>query len=58
MADSRLIKKTLIALAFVISGVAILLGMDLGRFAFKYVDAGGHPVRMLITGQGSPTVRV
>src|SRR5882724_9733702 len=49
-------KKILIILATIISGVAILLGMDLGRFAFKNVDAGGHQLRMLICGQGNPTV--
>jgi pimeloyl-ACP methyl ester carboxylesterase len=30
--------------------------MDFGRLAFKNVDAGGHLVRMLICGRGSPTV--
>jgi pimeloyl-ACP methyl ester carboxylesterase len=49
-------KKVLIILATVISGVAILLGMDLGRFAFQYVDANGHRLRVLISGQGNPTV--
>ena len=36
--------------------VARLMGMRTGRFAFKYIDAGGHPLRMLICGRGSPTV--
>ena len=49
-------KKLLIILATLISGVAILLAMDLGRFAFQYVDAGGHRLRMLICGRGSPAV--
>jgi pimeloyl-ACP methyl ester carboxylesterase len=49
-------KNFLIAFAAVLSGVAILLGIDFGRLAFKYVDAGGHQVRMLICGSGSPTV--
>ena len=47
-------KKILITLATIISGVAILLGMDLERFAFKNVDAGGHQLRMLISGENSP----
>jgi pimeloyl-ACP methyl ester carboxylesterase len=49
-------KKILITLAIIISGMAILLGMDPGRFAFQHVDAGGHQLRMLICGRGSPTV--
>ncbi len=49
-------KKLLITLALVLSGIAILLAMDLGRFVFKNVDAGGHQLRMLITGHGSPAV--
>jgi pimeloyl-ACP methyl ester carboxylesterase len=49
-------KKILIILAVVTSGVAILLGMDLGQYAFKYVDVNGHRVRLLISGQGNPTV--
>lgn len=39
-----------------ISRVAILLGMNSGRFAFKFIDAGGHQLRMLICGHGSPAV--
>lgn len=38
------------------SGIAIAIAVDPGRFAFTYVDAGGHNLRMLISGQGSPTV--
>jgi pimeloyl-ACP methyl ester carboxylesterase len=49
-------KNVQIALAMVVSGIAILLGMDFGRLAFRYVDAGGHQVRMLACGHGSPTV--
>jgi len=49
-------KKILITLATIISGVAILLGMDLGRLSFAHVDAGGHQLRLLICGQGNPTV--
>ncbi len=30
--------------------------MDFGRLVFAYVDAGGHQVRMMICGHGSPTV--
>jgi pimeloyl-ACP methyl ester carboxylesterase len=51
-----ILKNVLSAFAGVVSGVAILLGMDFGRLAFRYVDAGGHQVRMLICGHGSPTV--
>ncbi|MGO8697519.1 MAG: alpha/beta fold hydrolase [Limisphaerales bacterium] len=49
-------KRILITFATVISVAAVLLGMDLGRFAFKSIDAGGHKVRMLICGHGTPTV--
>jgi pimeloyl-ACP methyl ester carboxylesterase len=49
-------KKVFIILATAISGVAIVLGMDLGRRAFQYVDAGGHRLRLSISGQGNPTV--
>ncbi len=49
-------KKVFILFATLISGVAILLGMDLGRLAFKYVDAEGPRLRLSISGQGNPTV--
>lgn len=49
-------KKTLTTLAILISGIAIVLAMDLGRFRFDYVDVGGHKLRMLISGHGSPAV--
>jgi len=39
-----------------VSGVAVVLGIDPGHFAFKYIDAGGHTLRMLFLGHGSPTV--
>src|SRR5262245_45167200 len=49
-------KKILIFFAMVISGVAVVLAVDPGRFAFSYVDAGGHKLRMFISGHGSPAV--
>jgi pimeloyl-ACP methyl ester carboxylesterase len=49
-------KKILATLATVVSGVAILLGMDLRQYAFKYVDVNGHRLRVLISGEGNPTV--
>jgi pimeloyl-ACP methyl ester carboxylesterase len=49
-------KTFLIAFAVIGSGVAIFLAMDLGRLAFNYAEVDGHPVRMLIRGQGNPTV--
>jgi pimeloyl-ACP methyl ester carboxylesterase len=49
-------KKVFVILAIVVSSAAILLGMDLKQFAFKYVDVNGHRLRMLISGQGNPTV--
>src|SRR5262245_17009806 len=49
-------RKGLTMLAVVMSGIAILLALDPGRFAFKYVDTGGHHLRMLISGRGSPAV--
>jgi len=49
-------KKVLITLATLISGVAIVLALDPGHFAFRYIDVGGHQLEMLITGQGSPAV--
>jgi pimeloyl-ACP methyl ester carboxylesterase len=50
------LRKPFAILAGLASGIAIALAMDPGRFAFRYVDAGGHPLRMLISGQGSPAV--
>lgn len=49
-------KKILMLLPVAISAMAILLAMDPGRFAFDYVDTGGHKLRMLITGKGGPAV--
>ena len=49
-------KKILILFAIVGSGIAIVLAVDPGRFAFSYVDAGGHKLRMYISGHGSPAV--
>lgn len=49
-------KKILILLAAVGSSIAIVLAVDPGRFAFTYVDAGGHKLRMYVCGEGSPTV--
>jgi pimeloyl-ACP methyl ester carboxylesterase len=39
-----------------VSRVAKLLRIHRGRFAFKFIDAGGHQLRMLIRGSGNPTV--
>jgi pimeloyl-ACP methyl ester carboxylesterase len=44
------------AVAAVVSCAAIALALDPGHFAFTYVDAGGHKLRMLISGHGSPSV--
>ena len=49
-------KKTLTLPGIIISGIAILLAVDPRRFAFDHVDVGGHRLRMLICGRGSPTV--
>src|SRR5690349_12362607 len=49
-------RKLLIAIAGSVSCVAIVFALDPGRFAFTEVDAGGHKLRMLVTGHGSPTV--
>lgn len=49
-------KKLLMLLAIAISGTAIVLAMDVGRFAFDYVDVGGHKLRMYISGHGAPAV--
>ena len=50
------VKKTFAILAVLVTGAAIVLAIDPGRFVFRYVDAGGHPLRILISGQGSPAV--
>jgi len=49
-------RKILIAFATLISSVAIVLALDLGRFACQYVDVGGHSLRMRIRGHGGPVV--
>jgi len=49
-------RKTLITFATLVSSVAIVLALDLGRFAFQYIDAGGHSLRMRIRGHGGPVV--
>jgi pimeloyl-ACP methyl ester carboxylesterase len=48
--------RNLSLLAAVVSVAAIYLALDPGRFAFAYVDSGGHSLRMLISGHGSPAV--
>lgn len=48
--------KSFLAGALLVSGAAIWLGMDPGRPPYQYVDAGGPVLRMLILGQGGPTV--
>jgi pimeloyl-ACP methyl ester carboxylesterase len=49
-------KANLTILAITASAAAIILALDPGRFAFAHVDAGGHSLRMLITGHGGPAV--
>jgi pimeloyl-ACP methyl ester carboxylesterase len=49
-------KRILVAFAAVLSCVAVVLALDLGRLRFRMVDAGGHALRMLIAGRGGPTV--
>ncbi|HEX4122555.1 MAG TPA: alpha/beta hydrolase [Verrucomicrobiae bacterium] len=49
-------KKSPALLASIVSGIAIFLATDPGRSAFTYVDAGGHELRMLISGSGHPAV--
>src|SRR5436190_13681746 len=49
-------RKGLTIMAVLVSGLAILLAVDPGRFAFKDIDAGGHQLRMLVSGQGHPAV--
>jgi pimeloyl-ACP methyl ester carboxylesterase len=50
------LNKPLAVLAAFVSGLALVLAMDLGRFAFRDVDAGGHKLRMYISGNGGPAV--
>jgi pimeloyl-ACP methyl ester carboxylesterase len=49
-------KKKLMMLAIGVSVVAVVLAIDPGGFAYDYVDAGGHRLRMLICGHGGPAV--
>lgn len=49
-------KRNLTVLAIITTVAAIFLAVDPGRFAFACVDAGGHPLRMLISGHGGPAV--
>jgi pimeloyl-ACP methyl ester carboxylesterase len=49
-------KKFLVTLAVIVSCVAVVLALDLGRFAFTRVDVEGHELRMFISGRGNPTV--
>lgn len=49
-------KRILMLLAVVTSGIAVMLATDPGRFTFHYVDAGGHTLRMDISGHGGPVV--
>jgi pimeloyl-ACP methyl ester carboxylesterase len=48
--------KAIFVSLFLLCGIAIVLGLDLGRFNFKFVDVGGHDLRMLVMGRGSPAV--
>lgn len=45
---ARPMKKILILLAIVGTGIAAVLAVDPGRFAFTDVDAGGHKLDMFI----------
>ncbi len=49
-------KKPFITFAVFVSAVAVVLAIDPGRFAFSYVDAGGHRLRLFVSGTGSPAV--
>jgi pimeloyl-ACP methyl ester carboxylesterase len=49
-------KKILMLLAMVTTGMAIVLAVDPRRFAFHYINVDGHELRFLISGHGSPTV--
>jgi pimeloyl-ACP methyl ester carboxylesterase len=48
--------KTFITFAIFVSAFAVVLAIDPGRFAFSYVDAGGHRMRLRVSGTGSPAV--
>lgn len=48
--------KLLAIPALVLSCLALLLATDPGQWAYTNVDAGGHQLRMLLSGQGIPTV--
>src|SRR5262245_48663749 len=56
MAHNSSMKKILMLLATIVSGAAIAIALDPGRFAFEYVKVDGHELRLLISGRGSPTV--
>jgi pimeloyl-ACP methyl ester carboxylesterase len=49
-------RKIFPVVAAVVSCAAIALALDPGHFAFTYVDVGGHKLRILISGHGSPSV--
>src|SRR5438552_12300032 len=49
-------KKILMLSATIVSGCAIVLALDPGRFAFDRVVVEGHEMRLLISGRGSPAV--
>ncbi len=49
-------KKFFVALAVTVSCLSVFLALDLGRFVYTHVDVGGHELRMLISGKGSPAV--
>jgi len=49
-------KRLFVAVAMLVSGIAVVLALDLGRYRFEYADAGGHQLRMSITGLGGPVV--
>src|SRR6478672_8898546 len=56
MRNKNCMHKLMSLVAFVVSGLAVTCAIDPGHFAFKTVDAGGHSLRMLITGRGGPAV--
>jgi pimeloyl-ACP methyl ester carboxylesterase len=49
-------RTILITFASLLTAAAIVLALDPGRFAFQYIDVGGHSLRLLVCGHGSPTV--